>query len=200
MYWYNEEITRLENKAIVKTKLKKVAFYGSSSFTRWNKLEADFKSFQAINLGFGGSTLAACAWFYNRVVPRHNPDAVVIYSGDNDIGDGRTPEEVVLFFRQLVAEIRKTLGDIPIFFISIKLSPSREHLVGSIDYANNTIKYIIDTEKNNCHYIDIYHLMFNDLGFLDQTMFEKDGLHVSPKGYEIWQSVISKKINSILKK
>ena len=200
MYWYNEEITRLENKAIVKSKLKKVVFYGSSSFTRWNTLETDFKSFQTINLGFGGSTLAACAWFYNRIVPRHNPDAIVIYSGDNDLGDGRTPEEVVLFYRQLVVDIRKTLGNIPVFFISIKLSPSREHLVGSIEYANNSIKYIVDTEKNNCHYVDIYHLMFNDLGFLDQALFENDGLHISPKGYEIWQNAISIKLQTVLKK
>lgn len=199
MYWYNAEIEWLEKKAVLKSKLKKVVFYGSSSFTRWETMEKDFKAYQVVNLGFGGSTLAACTWFYPRVVPQHKPDAIVIYSGDNDLGDGRTPEEVVIFYRQLVADIRKSLGKIPVCFVSIKLSPSRAHLVGSIEYANNCIKYIIENENENCHFIDIYKRMFSKPGLLDLELFEKDGLHLSAKGYTIWQEEISNQLSKIFK-
>ncbi len=52
-----------------------------------------------INLGFGGSTLAACAWFFDPIVaPVSHPQTLILYAGDNDLGDGRHPEEVLFFF------------------------------------------------------------------------------------------------------
>ncbi len=199
MYWYNGDIEWLEKKEVPNTSQKKVVFLGSSSFTRWETMEKDFKDFQAINLGFGGSTLAACAWFYHRIVPRLQPDAIVIYAGDNDIGDGRTPEEVVIFYYQLIDTIRKTLGNIPVCFVSIKLSPSRKHLKGSIEYANQCIRESIERSKNNVHYIDIYPKMLDKNGELKLNLYESDLLHLSPVGYLIWQKAISSKLTSLLK-
>ena len=200
MYWYNGDIEWLESKPVDTKALKKVVFYGSSSFTRWESMEADFPQIQAINLGFGGSTLAACAWFYGRVVPRHRPDAIVIYAGDNDLGDGRSPEEVVLFYHQLIVEIRKSLGEIPVCFISIKLSPKREYLRGSIEFANACIKESIDKSTDNLHYIDIFHLMLNNEGKINLDYYDEDGLHLSPSGYALWTDVIGNTIKQLFEK
>jgi len=197
MYWYQKDIETLENKPIVETNRKKIAFFGSSSFTLWKELEDLFPEFNVVNLGFGGSTLAACAWFFNRVVPQHKPDAIFIYAGDNDIGDGRTPEEVVLFFFQLVAEIRKSLGDIPVCFISIKLSIARKHLKGSIDFANNCIKSYISDNPENLDFLDVYTGMMDAKGKIKKDLYKPDGLHLSAKGYELWQKEIGKKLLSI---
>jgi len=62
-------------------------------------LYKDFEEYMPINLGFGGSTLAACAWFFDPIVaPVIHPQTLILYAGDNDLGDGRHPEEVLFFF------------------------------------------------------------------------------------------------------
>ena len=176
---------------------KKVVFYGSSTFTRWETLESDFKEFQAINLGFGGSTLAACAWFFDRVVTRHHPDAIFVYAGDNDLGDGRSPEEVILFYFQLIANIRAALGKIPVCFISIKLSPVREHLKGSIEFANGFIKESIESSSANLYFLDIYHQLLSPNGEIEKSYFESDGLHLSPKGYSLLRELIASQFSKL---
>ncbi len=198
MYWYNQDIEWLEKKEVAVTSNKKVVFYGSSTFTLWENLEQEFSNFQAVNLGFGGSTLAACAWFFNRVVPRQNPDIIVIYAGDNDLGDGRTPEEVVLFYFQLVSSIQKFNIDIPIYFISIKLSPSRKHLKGSIEYTNHTIKNYINESSLPLHFIDIYDKMLNPKGEIIQEFYKPDGLHLSDEGYALWKEEIYRELEKCL--
>jgi lysophospholipase L1-like esterase len=191
LYWYNGDIEWLENKPVETKIFRKVVFYGSSTFTRWESLETDFKEFQAVNLGFGGSTLAACAWFFDRVVPRQHPDAIFIYAGDNDLGDGRSPEEVILFYFQLIANIRIALGNIPICYVSIKLSPIREHLKGSIEYANQYIKDSIVNSKANTYFLDIYHRLLDDHGNVEPSYYEPDGLHLSEKGYTLLRDAIN---------
>ena len=110
----------------------KVVFYGSSSIRLWETLHEDFAAYQAVNLGFGGSTLAACDWFFDRLLGMYHPECLIVYAGDNDLGDGRHPEEVFLFFQQLVANARRKFGDMPCAYISIKPSISRWNIVDSI--------------------------------------------------------------------
>jgi hypothetical protein len=70
MNWYEAEVTALEQTLRSSPLPKRViAFYGSSSIRMWSTLAADFPDLPVINLGFGGSTLAACAYFFERLVP-----------------------------------------------------------------------------------------------------------------------------------
>ncbi|MBO2010506.1 GDSL-type esterase/lipase family protein [Hymenobacter negativus] len=191
MQWYQEEIARLKELPVASTKSRpRVVFYGSSTFTRWPELARCFPWVETVNLGFGGSTLAACAWFFQQLVPQQQPDALLIYAGDNDLGDGRTAEEVVLFYDHLLASVRATLGQIPVVFVSIKLSPARQHLRPSIDYANATIRQRIAGAGPNSYYLDINPGMVDGRGYPRPALFEADGLHLSPEGYAVWQQKI----------
>lgn len=199
MFWYNQDIAWLESIEVRHSNRKKIAFYGSSSFTRWHNLADCFPEYEVVNLGFGGSTLAACAWFFHRVVPRQKPDAIYVYAGDNDLGDGRTPEEVVLFYYQLITSVRQTLGNIPVCFISIKLSPARKHLRGSIEYANNCIRYDVENTKDPTFFLDVYTSMLDGNGGIRSELFDADGLHMSRAGYQIWTEEINKKTATFFK-
>jgi len=44
-----------------------------------------------INRGFGGSHMADCALLVDRVVIPYRPKMVLLYAGDNDIAEARTP-------------------------------------------------------------------------------------------------------------
>ena len=197
MFWYHQELERLEKKIKEINYKPSFVFYGSSTFTLWKELETVFKKQNAINLGFGGSTLAACTWFFDRVFKTiEKPDAIILYAGDNDLGDGRHPEEVVLFLENLLRKIASKYGAIPCFYISIKPSVSRWNLAGSIRYANSNIKQL-ETKSTHFYYINIYDEMLNKEGYPDAKYFADDGLHLSKEGYVLWEKKLK---NSLLKK
>ncbi|MDB4297715.1 GDSL-type esterase/lipase family protein [Flavobacteriaceae bacterium] len=191
MFWYHDELDRLEDLKKELTYTPELAFYGSSSFNYWNELSCIFQHYKPVNLAFGGSTLAACSWFFYKTFKGVKPKAIFLYAGDNDLGEGRHPEEVVLFFRTMLFQIRAEFGDIPVSFISIKPSPARWYLAGSIDYANKHIKSITKVDSN-FHYINIYDVMLNDNGVPNPEYYLSDGLHLTSKGYQVWVDQIKK--------
>jgi lysophospholipase L1-like esterase len=198
MQWYQEEIERLEQLPVAPAQARpRVVFYGSSTFTRWPKLAQCFPQIEAVNLGFGGSTLAACAWFFPQLLPQWQPDALLLYAGDNDLGDGRTAEEVVLFYDHLMASIRAALGNIPVVFISIKLSPARLFLQHRIEYANVCIRQRIAEAGPGNYYLDINPGMVDGRGQPRPALFEADGLHLSPAGYAVWQAEVDAQLTRL---
>jgi lysophospholipase L1-like esterase len=195
MFWYNDEVNNIEDQ-LVKPKdenIKRIVFYGSSSLRLWSTLESDFPELDIVNQSFGGSTLAACCWFFKRLVPAQSPDAMVVYAGDNDLGDGRHPEEVFLFFKNMMALIREYCGDIPVAFISVKPSLSRQYLADSILYTNKIIRDEIDRIHPNCTFVSVYDEMLVN-GVPDSRFYQDDGLHLSELGYELWKEILMEKL------
>jgi lysophospholipase L1-like esterase len=190
MVWYENEVQRLEKEREGLTYEPKLLFYGSSSIRLWESLNEDFSGYLPVNLGFGGSTLAACDWFFTRVVAPFHPERMIVYAGDNDLGDGRHPEEVFLFFQQLVSRVRQTFGNIPLAFISIKPSISRWNIVDSIRYTNKLIEAEIKKQAGNLHFINVYNRMTDNAGYPKREFLDPDGLHISDKGYALWKEII----------
>ncbi len=185
MFWYHDDVARLENEINSLEYTPKMVFYGSSTFTLWNNLATIFKDHNAINLGFGGSTLAACTWYFDKVFKNlEDIDSIVIYAGDNDLGDGRHPEEVYLFLENLIAKIRSKYGNIKCSVISIKPSIARFHLLSSIRYTNTIIKNLT-AKDDHLFFIDIYDKFLDQNGNPDAIYFESDGLHFNELGYEL---------------
>jgi lysophospholipase L1-like esterase len=195
MYWYEEEIKRLEKDYTKTANEAETIFYGSSSIRLWTSLNEDFKELKPVNLGFGGSTLAACVWFFERVMTPYHPKMIIIYAGDNDLGDGRHPEEVFIFFQQLVVKINKRFGDLPCYFVSLKPSISRWQMVDQFKYTNNLIETEIITRNDNWHFINVFKEMIDPAGRLKKEYFLNDGLHLSENGYRLWKEIIKKYIN-----
>jgi len=194
MFWYEDEVKRLERERTMLTFSPKTAFYGSSSIRLWPHLKDDFSELQPVNLGFGGSTLAACVWYFDRIFASYKLNLIVVYAGDNDLGDGRHPEEVFISFKQLVAKIRERFNSIPIFYVSIKPSISRKNITNQIKYTNHIIRREI-LKDSSLHYIDIYQEMLDENGEPNPNFFQPDGLHLNDKGYALWKNIISMNVN-----
>jgi lysophospholipase L1-like esterase len=199
MLWYENEVQRLEQEKGQLTYDPKLLFYGSSSIRLWDSLYEDFSPYQPVNLGFGGSTLAACVWFFDRLVAPYHPGSLIVYAGDNDLGDGRHPEEVFIFFRQLVACTRERFGDIPLAFISIKPSITRWNILDSIRYANKIIEAEINKQGGNLHFINVYNQMTDNAGYPKREFLDPDGLHMSQKGYALWKEIIGQYVSATIK-
>ncbi|MEO6849327.1 MAG: GDSL family lipase, partial [Mucilaginibacter sp.] len=68
MFWYEDEVKNLEKVVLKLGYEAETLFYGSSSIRLWTTLYKDFDNIKPVNLGFGGSTLAACVWFFDRIM------------------------------------------------------------------------------------------------------------------------------------
>lgn len=191
MIWYEDEVRLLENKltALPPTD-NRVVFYGSSSVRLWQTVAQDFPQRNILNLGFGGSTLAACGWFFERLVVPAQPASVMFYAGDNDLGDGRHPEEVLLFFVAVMHKMHQHLPGIPLTFLSVKVSPARWNLHNDIHRTNELIA--AETANwPNCYFVDMTTpLLDTQSGTPKRSYFEADGLHLSPAGYAAWRDTL----------
>jgi hypothetical protein len=86
-----------------------VLFVGSSSVRLWCTLDRDFPGLPVVNRGFGGSTMAEVVRYAPRVVLPARPRTVVVYAGDNDLAEGRTPADVRDAYRRFAALVHARL-------------------------------------------------------------------------------------------
>jgi lysophospholipase L1-like esterase len=192
MDWYEDEVRGLE--AAVRDRPPPpagVAFYGSSSVRLWHTLAADFPGQAVVNLGFGGSTLAACAHFFPRLVPPCRPRAVVLYAGDNDLGDGRAPEDVLAALRSLVGRFAAALPAARLAVLAIKPSLARWHLQPRIVEANRLFAAEL-AGRPGARYVDVHAPMLGPDGRPRTDLYAADGLHLSAAGYRVWAGVIGR--------
>ncbi|MGZ5248116.1 MAG: GDSL-type esterase/lipase family protein [Flavitalea sp.] len=169
-----------------------ILFVGSSSFRMWNDVQQDFPQHSIINRGFGGSNLLDVIQYADQIIYPYKPSKVVIYAGENDIAQNKTANEVFDRFRILFGMIRAELKDVPVVFVSIKPSPSRESYLSEVKQANKLIRAYLAKQKNSS-YVDVFTPMLNSDGSFKEIYIE-DRLHMNRKGYDIWKEVIGKEL------
>ena len=168
-----------------------ILFIGSSSFNFWKSVQQDFPGYRIINRGFGGSSLPDVIRYQDDVIFPYKPKQVVIYCGENDLAaaDTVSADLVASRFKQLFTSIRKKLPKASVVFVSIKPSPSRQHLMPKMVEANMKIKSFLQQQRKTA-FIDVYHKMLNEDGTPNRELFVDDNLHMNAKGYTIWQQSI----------
>jgi lysophospholipase L1-like esterase len=166
-----------------------VLFVGSSSIRLWTTLRADFPSVPVIQRGFGGSEIADVLQYADRIILPYRPRRVVLYAGDNDLANGKTPAQVLADFQALVARIHAALPEARIAFIAIKPSVARWHLIDAIREANTRIYAFTDTDARLA-YLDIFTPMLGADGRPRPELLAEDGLHLNAQGYALWTTVV----------
>jgi lysophospholipase L1-like esterase len=167
-----------------------VFFAGSSSIVQWD-LKKWFPEKGYVNVGFGGSVIADSTHFAPRVLTPFKPATVVFYAGDNDIAQNRKAAQVEGDFRAFVAAVRKDNPACRVLFIPVKPSVARWKRFDEQTRANALVRAFCEKEPG-LRYIDIVAPMLRADGTPDPDLFVKDGLHLSPKGYEIWTAAVAR--------
>jgi lysophospholipase L1-like esterase len=189
MLWYESEVQELERATLNRLNGNRPpVFYGSSSIRLWDTLAEDFDP-AVLNLGFGGSTLEACDHFFARLIPPVHPRSLLLYAGDNDLGDGRSVEEVHGFFRSLAAKMSDSLGAIPFGFLSVKPSPARFAIQDRISRLNHLVRTEIELRPFG-YYVDVFSPMLDKSGKPRAELYLEDGLHLNRAGYRLWGRVL----------
>lgn len=165
-----------------------ILLIGSSSFTMWKDVHDYFPGRKFINRGFGGSSLFDLNFYSAELLGPYKPKQILIYCGENDfaVNDKLKPREVYNRFRHFYNEIRKYHPNVPVAFISIKLSPSRKHLWPKFTATNSLIRRFMN-KSDNAEYIDITKAMSAS----NEQLYLEDQLHMTAKGYQIWASQIA---------
>jgi lysophospholipase L1-like esterase len=168
-----------------------ILFVGSSSIRKWEDVQEYFPDETVINRGFGGSELTDAIRYANDIIIPYRPAEIVIYSGENDLAysDTVTSEIVLLRFEKLFNIIRDALPQVPIVYVSIKPSPSRQNLMPRMEKANKLISNFLSSKKKT-FFVDVYHKMLDKNGNPMPDIFLDDNLHMNAKGYHIWQKAI----------
>ena len=167
-----------------------VLFVGSSSIRLWDDLEGQFDGATIVKRGFGGSRMSDCRQHLARLVLPYKPRLIVVYAGDNDLAEGRSPEQVAADFGAFVDGVRARLPDARIAYLSIKPSPSRQHLLPAVRQANALIA-AYSRSTANLDYIDVYSPMLDANGAPRSELFGGDHLHLNSAGYALWKTVIA---------
>ncbi|MFN4121094.1 SGNH/GDSL hydrolase family protein [Acidovorax sp.] len=167
-----------------------VLFVGSSSIRYWAHMAQDFSSMPVvINRGFGGSTMDDCHHFVRQLVLQYRPRQVMVYAGDNDLAEGRTPAQVLESFQGFVRAVRAELPQAHIGYISIKPSPARAALLPQVRETNALLKAYVAT-LSNADFIDIFAPMLDAQGQPRADLYGPDRLHMNAEGYALWRGVI----------
>ncbi|MBT3253006.1 MAG: hypothetical protein HN995_03510 [Candidatus Marinimicrobia bacterium] len=170
-----------------------VLFVGSSSIRGWKTLSADFPELNVLNRGFGGSHMSDLIYFMDDIVFPYQPNAIVVYEGDNDIAAGKTPEIILRDYNTFVSNVLEKWPNKPIFFISIKPSLARIDHLENMATANALIKARTE-EVENLYYIDVFTPMLGEDGTPRPDIFGHDGLHMNEVGYALWTKVVKEEL------
>jgi len=167
-----------------------VVFVGSSSIRLWDGLEGQFgKPNEVIKRGFGGSRLFDCVRLLDRLVLAYQPRLVLLYAGDNDLAEGRSPDEILKQFTAFAEGVHRRLPETRVAFISIKPSPARRRLIGKARAANALVRDFVAT-RPQLEFIDVFTPMLGNDGMPRADLFRNDGLHLDEDGYALWREVI----------
>jgi lysophospholipase L1-like esterase len=171
-----------------------VLFVGSSSIRMWLTAEC-FPDLAVINRGFGGSHASDVNHFAGRIVLKYAPRIIVFYAGDNDIADGKTPEQVAADFEQFVAIVRAKLPDAKIIYLPIKPSLARWSLWPKMQETNALVKKFV-VEQQHVEFVDTATPMLGSDGRPRPEIFLDDGLHMNELGYNLWSETLSKQFSN----
>ncbi len=170
----------------------KILFVGSSSFTKWTDVQDYFPGYAIINRGFGGSSLPDVIRYESDIIFPYKPRQIVIYCGENDIAGDTAVSGKIVFerFKQLYQDIRKSLPDVPVVYVSMKPSPSRLYMRDKAVKGNELIRKYLRKKKRNARFVNVWDAMLGPDGQPMPDIFVQDRLHMNAKGYAIWQKIL----------
>ena len=139
-------------------------------------------------MGFGGARIDYCLYYFDRLIKPSRPKSLIFYAGDNDIGDGRLPKQVLNSFIAFYNKFREYFPSAKFTFVSIKPSPDRFPFIERIIAANMLVKQFLSQEPRS-NYLNIFDDMMDSEGKVREELFTDDGLHLSRKGYTLWKEI-----------
>jgi hypothetical protein len=177
-----------------------ILFAGSSSIRLWSSLENDMVPYPVIQRGYGGAKLSDFAVYAGRIFDPHDFRAAVIFIANDITGseNDKSPEEVLALYKNVIKTIRKKHNDASVFWIAITPTTSRWKAWPTIQKTNSLIREYCENNENLYFITTDFAFLGND-GKPKNELFMDDLLHLNDKGYDVWQEIIRKELDRVLR-
>jgi lysophospholipase L1-like esterase len=141
-----------------------------------------------LNQGISGDTTGG---ILNRLsaFAKAKPQTIYVMAGVNDLKKGLSDREILRNLNGIVQRLQAQNPNAQIVVQSIL--PTRTKLVDNrrVAQLNNWIATI--AQRNNVAYLDL-HQQFTDSDGMIKGELTTDGIHLSPQGYELWQTALQR--------
>lgn len=192
-------VSGLQKQYKTKKNQNKILLAGGSSIRRWKTAPSQFAPLKTINMGIGSSTIKDWLKWYKKLIVPYHPKAIVLYVGGNDF-KGKTVKGKTVAQRcqKLLKKLMRELPGTPIYYVGVYPSIHRMTYQKQINDYNKRMKKFCHNYKN-LHYIDISSGFYKD-GKYQKDLLVKDGLHLSKKGYQLWNAAVVRKVKAGVKR
>ncbi len=150
-----------------------------------------YARYNALNLGFGGDRTENVLWrLQHGALDGLAPKAVVLMIGTNNAGHrAENPETTAAGIRRLLDEIRRRLPAAQVLLLAV--FPREERPDGQLRRINERVNEIIGgyADGRHVHYLNIGRALTDSNGNLSRDVMP-DLLHLSEKGYALWQGAM----------
>lgn len=157
---------------------------GDSQFFRWKTLHEDLPDFTIVNRGIDSFQTSDLVYFADRIVLVYKPRMIVLHVGGNDVHQGKTPAQVLDYFKAFVARVRTRFPDVPIAFSSITPGPGRWDEAPQRKEVNRIVKEYIAAQPH-LMFIDLWDAMLTPDGKPREDLWVADRIHPNHEGYLI---------------
>ena len=167
-----------------------IVFVGSSSIRRLNISEV-FPGLRALNRGFGGSQISDVNHFIEETVLQYEPSITVMYCGSNDLWARKPAQQVIEDFREFTQQLFERVPDGKLLVLASRPSPKRAAIMET-ELAFNYLLEIEAIKDERITYLrGACDRFFDKDGNFHLELFDKDMLHMSDKGYDVWNEILS---------
>lgn len=154
-----------------------------------DRFASDLSPLTVINRGFGGSVMHDVETFLEPLVLKHQPRAVLIYEGDNDVAEGVSVNDILASYDRVQSRLDQLPAPPRIYWLAVKPSLARWSLWPQMQAVNDGLR-----ERASRHpritFVDVATPMLNEQGMPREDIFIADGLHMNAKGYDLWREAL----------
>ena len=171
---------------------------GAATLTGRAVWDATFAPLKAANFAIAGDTTQGALWrMQNGELEGFKAKLIVLMLGTNNIG--RNPnDEIVDGDRLIIEEFKKRQPQAKVLLLGIfprNMDPANA-LRATIKEINSKLEKLADNKQ--VFYMDIGNKFLTADGTLT-TEIMADGLHPTPKGYQIWADAIIDRVKTLMK-
>jgi lysophospholipase L1-like esterase len=168
-----------------------IIFTGSSSIRLWTTLQRDMVPLPVLTRGFGGAQTHQVLHFAPRILLPYRPSAVVLYTGENDLEarTGKTPALVLAEVSALADLLARELPQARLYLLAVKPSPARRRRWALALRLNALLESFAQADSRR-RWVDVATPAVGACGRRRTDLYLADGLHLSPRGYALWASLL----------
>ena len=167
---------------------------GDSITHSWSKYPGVFEGSNLLNLGFPGDRTQNVLWrIENGALGGISPKLVTLMIGTNNMHDTKKsfpadkPDDIFAGIKAIVGQVRVRLPDSKIIIFSI--FPREEGSENDRVEAVNTMLPKL-TDGQFVYYVNFNRIFLNEKGLQNQTLYNRDLLHLNDKGYLVWANAL----------